>query len=176
MLLAVGLFTSFVGVLCVAQPSSWAAGAAHLEPFAFGVAVAGAFLTAVAYVIVRSLAATEHPLTIVFYFPFVAVPASLPAVARDLVVPTGLEWLALIGVGTFAQIGQVRLTRGLALEPAGRATALSYLQVLFAAIWGFALFDELPSGWTIAGAALILVGSLAATVRAGPIPDAPSAR
>jgi drug/metabolite transporter (DMT)-like permease len=175
-LLAVALFTGFAGVLCVAQPSIWATGVAHVVPFAFGVAVVGAFLTAVAYVIVRSLAATEHPLTIVFYFPFVAVPASLPAVLQHFVPPSTVEWMALIGVGTFAQIGQVRLTRGLALEPAARATALSYLQVLFAAIWGITLFDEVPSAWTVAGAALILAGSLAATARARDVPGASSAR
>jgi len=124
------------------------------------VGLTGAVLTAVAYVIVRSLAATEPPLVIVFYFPLVAVPGSLPAVLQDPVVPLGVEWLYLIGVGIFSQAGQVYLTRGFQRETAGRGTALSYLHVLFAAGWGFSIFDETPTTWTLMGAALILASAL----------------
>jgi drug/metabolite transporter (DMT)-like permease len=68
-------------------------------------------------------------------------------------------------VGVFTQIGQVYLTRGLQLQPAGRALALSYLQVVFATLWGFLAFREMPDAWTIAGSLLILAGTALATLR-----------
>ena len=78
----------------------------------------------------------------------------------------GIEWLLLGGVGLATQLGQVSLTRGLQSEPAGRATAISYFQVVLAAGWGVLFFAEVPDAWTLAGALLILLGTVAA-VRSG---------
>lgn len=157
---------SLMGVVLVAQPGIAVPGTAPaLDPFAVGVAVAGAFFSACAYVVVRRLSSQEHPLVIVFYFPLVTVPATLPTLAGSAVWPEGADWGFLLGVGLFAQIGQVWLTRGMALEPAARATALSYLQVVFAAALGALVFAEVPGLPTAAGSALILCGAFLAARR-----------
>jgi len=155
---AVGVALSLAGVAFVAGPAA----RAPLDPLAVGVAVAGALFSACAYVCVRRLSQSEHPLVIVLYFPMVTVPATLPRVLAHPVWPVGTEWLWLLGVGLGAQVGQVALTRGMRHEPAARATALSYLQVVFAALWGAAFFGELPGPATLVGAGLILAGSFAA--------------
>lgn len=156
----------WLGVLLVARPAALIsaagqAGATGALP-ADGVllAVGGALLTALAYVSVRSLARSEHPLVIVFWFPLVAALMSLPAVLLDPVLPRGGEWLWLLGVGLFTQLGQLGLTAGLARLPAARATAISYSQVAFAGLWGWLLFSETPDGWTSLGALLILAAML----------------
>ena len=154
------------GVLLVARPAELlgpalglARGASLAGP-AVLIAVAGAFCTALAYVSVRSLARSEHPLVIVFYFPLVALPLSLPLVLLNPVLPTPLELLWLLGVGVFTQLGQVFLTSSLVALPAARATAISYVQVAFAGLWGWLLFGEALDGWTVAGAALVLAATL----------------
>src|SRR5690606_19598457 len=124
-----------------------------------------AFFSGAAYVTVRKLARTEHPLVIVFFFTLVTVPGALPGTLAAAVWPTPAEWAILLGVGLTAQAGQVYLTRGLQLEPAGRATAVGYLQIVFAAAWGALFFAEYPDAWTVAGALLIL-GSTLAVARA----------
>jgi drug/metabolite transporter (DMT)-like permease len=96
---------------------------------------------------------------IVLYFPMIAAPAALPATLRHGIWPHGFEWLALGGVALFAQLGQVWITRGLGLVPAGRATTISYAQIVFAAFFGFALFGEVPGPPTLAGTALIVLGT-----------------
>jgi drug/metabolite transporter (DMT)-like permease len=154
------------GVLLVARPAeimgsvASLADSASLAGPAVLIAVAGAFCTALAYVSVRSLARSEHPLVIVFYFPLVAVPLSLPLVLLNPVLPTPLELLWLLGVGVFTQLGQVFLTSSLVALPAARATAISYVQVAFAGLWGWLLFGEALDGWTVAGAALVLAATL----------------
>jgi len=154
------------GVLLVARPAELlgpalglARGASLAGP-AVLIAVAGAFCTALAYVSVRSLARSEHPLVIVFYFPLVALPLSLPLVLLNPVLPTPLELLWLLGVGVFTQLGQVFLTSSLVALPAARATAISSVQVAFAGLWGWLLFGEALDGWTVAGAALVLAATL----------------
>ncbi|MCP9850484.1 DMT family transporter [Cyanobium sp. Morenito 9A2] len=158
LLLAMAL--GWLGVLVVAQPS-WLTGQASalpLLPLLLG--VAGALLTALAYVSVRALGRSEHPLVIVFYFPLVAIPLTLPLVALQPVLPTASELLWLVGVGLFTQLGQIGLTKGLMALPAARATAMSYVQVVLAALWGWLFFAEHPNGWTVLGAALVLAATL----------------
>jgi len=150
----------WLGVLLVAQPAGLLQGGATLALVPVLIAVAGALFTALAYVSVRSLGTSEHPLVIVFYFPLVALPLSLPLVALNPVLPTPAELLWLIGVGVFTQLGQVYLTRSLTALPAARATAISYVQVLFAGGWGWLLFGESIDSWTIAGAGLVLAATL----------------
>jgi len=150
----------WLGVLLVAQPAGLLQGGATLALVPVLIAIAGALFTAFAYVSVRSLGTSEHPLVIVFYFPLVALPLSLPLVALNPVLPTPAELLWLIGVGVFTQLGQVYLTRSLTALPAARATAISYVQVLFAGGWGWLLFGESIDSWTIAGAGLVLAATL----------------
>lgn len=166
---AVSLVASLAGVVLIARPT-FLFGGEPLDPFGVGVALLGAALSAAAYVVVRDLRRTEHPLVIVFWFGLVSTLGSVPGTAVDFRLPTGVLWLGLIGVGLATQIGQVWLTRGLALVPAGRAMTLGYVQIVFAAVWGALFFGERPSLGTYLGAALILGSTLALARPARPRP------
>ena len=157
-----GTFLSLSGVVLIARPAFlFGSAAPGLDLLAVGVALFGAFLSGIAYVIVRKLRATEHPLVVVFYFPFVSLFGALPTALPSAIWPTPAEWLMMIvGVSLTAQVAQVFMTRGLHLERAGRATAFSYLQIVFAACWGFLFFGEVPDAWSIGGAVLVVGGTL----------------
>ena len=158
--LAASVVFGSAGVLLVTRPAFlFATTSATLDPAGVAAALGGAVLTAVAYVGVRELSRTEHPLVIVLWFPLVSLPASLPATLATGVWPHGVEWLLLAAIGVFAQLGQVFLTRGLALEPAGRAMALSYVQIAFATLWGALFFGEVPGLPTLLGTLLVVAGT-----------------
>ena len=123
-------------------------------------ALAGALLSACAYVSVRALGRTEHPLVIVFYFPLVGLVLTAPLVLLQPVWPSTWELLALIGVGVFTQLGQIGITKGLLGMPAARATAMSYGQVPLAALWGWLLFQEPLDPDTTTAAVLVLAATL----------------
>ena len=131
-------------------------------------AIAGALLSACAYVSVRALGRTEHPLVIVFYFPLVGLVLTLPLVALQPVWPTAWEVLALVGVGLFTQLGQIGVTKGLLGMPAGRATAMSYGQVPLAALWGWWFFREPLDPDTAVAAGLVLAATLLSLRRSPP--------
>lgn len=154
---------SLCGVVLVMHPAVLFGGDARLNPAYVAIAVAGALCSAGAYTTIRTLT-REHPLVIVFYLPLVTVPVTIPLVGASAKWPTPLEWLVLLGVGISTQIAQVYMTRGLQMERAGRATAVGYLQIVFAAVWGAAFFGEYPDAWTLLGA-LLIVGSTLALVQ-----------
>lgn len=150
---------SIAGVLLVARPGFLFGAGTGLDPWAAGVALLGAILSAAAYVTVRLLAA-EHHLVVIFYFAVISSLGSLPGTLANPVVPGGLELLLLLGVGISTQLGQIYMTRGLHLERAGRATATSLVQIVFAGIWGVIFFAQIPGPAGLIGAGLIVAGVL----------------
>jgi drug/metabolite transporter (DMT)-like permease len=152
---------SLAGVLLIARPGFLVAAVDPLPPAVVAIAVSGAVFSAAAYVTVRRLSRSEHPLVIVFYFPLVTVPATIPFVLVESVWPDAREWVLLVGIGVTTQIAQVYMTRGLQLVPAGRATAVGYMQIVFAGVWGALIFAEIPDVWSLSGASLIIGSSLA---------------
>jgi drug/metabolite transporter (DMT)-like permease len=163
--LAIAIACSACGVLAILRPEFLfgEAGAPARAPWGLTIAFVGALASACSYVLIRRIGDRENPLITVFYFPLVTLPISLPLAAVDWLWPTPLEWLVLLAIGVATQLAQVHLTRGLALVPAGRATAIGYIQVVLAALWGVLIFGEVPDLLTLGGAALVLAGTFAAT-------------
>lgn len=147
---------SFLGVILVVRPEGlFHAHGVAVDTHSYAIALLGAVVSSIAYVTIRKLRATDDPAVIVFYFPLVAVPLSIPALLRDLTMPTPFGWLLLLLLGIFTQIAQVFMTRSLHAETAGRAMNVSYLQVVLAHVWGIVLFGEHPTLLGLAGALLI---------------------
>ena len=149
-----------LGVVVVAQPTALFGGATALPWFPVLIGICGALLTAITYVIVRSLATFEHPLVVVFYFSVIALPISIPFVWANPVIPTYMELLALLGIGVFTQLSQYFLTIGFKFLPATIATSISYVQVFFAVILGWLLLGEEINNWDLIGTLLVLAASL----------------
>ncbi len=165
---AIAIACGLGGVMVIVHPSG-----AGVEPIGLGFAIGAVVCSSFAYVTVRQLSRTENALVIVFYFPLVAMPLSIPWAVVDWVTPSPTEWLLLVAIGLATQIGQVFLTLGLTLERAGRATSLGYVQVVFAMIWQTVLFDQPPELASIGGAALIVFGTLAVASAKAARPSSP---
>ncbi|KPK66465.1 MAG: hypothetical protein AMS21_02275 [Gemmatimonas sp. SG8_38_2] len=161
----VSIFVSLVGVVFVTRPAFlFGDTASQVNMVGVGVGLLGAMIAALAYVSVREASKTEDPLVIVFYFPLVTIPATFPF-ASSFVWPHGWVWLVLLGVGVSTLIAQVFLTRGLALEPAGRAMTIGYAQIVFVVIWGVVFFAEYLDVWSVIGSLLVIAGTLTVAVK-----------
>jgi drug/metabolite transporter (DMT)-like permease len=158
--LALALTSAVAGMLLVTRPGLLFSSATSLAPLGVAAAVGGAIFSACAYVTVRRVTRTDDPHVVVFYFPVVAVPVTLPFAISAWIWPRPSEWLLLLGIGVVTQVAQVMLTQGLALVPAGRGTTVGYIQIVFAAVLGGLLFDERPTWWTVGGGLLIVAATL----------------
>ncbi|KZZ58241.1 hypothetical protein A3762_13200 [Oleiphilus sp. HI0125] len=153
---------SLVGLILVVEPS-WVHGGSLTQLDQLGVifALIGAFGSAIAYVLVRKLSHLEDSSVIIFYFPLIALPFSLVVLGNDFVVPESwTTYFVLLAVGIFTQIGQEGLTKAMKTETAARATAFSYVQVVFSVIFGWMFFAEVPSILAVVGVVLIMLGAL----------------
>ncbi len=132
----------WIGIILVAQPELKMNESIIKIIIALSIAIVGAILTSLAYICVRKLSENEHSLVIIYYFPLISIPFSIPFLINNFVMPMGIDWLWIIGIGLFTQIGQLCITEGLRLIPAGQATSLNYSQVIFASLWGVLIFKE----------------------------------
>jgi drug/metabolite transporter (DMT)-like permease len=147
------VLAALVGVGLIVGPTGTLRGAAL-------VGLCGAMCSGLAYLAVRKLARTEHPLTILVWFPLASIPlslaASLSAGARAL--PASASEVAghLLVFGT-ALVGQITLTQGLARAGAARATAVTMTGPVFGLLFGWLMFGTVPSPTSILGTALVIV-------------------
>lgn len=163
---AIAIAFGLSGVLLVVQPGTGSA-----DALGVAIALSAACLSSAAYVTVRQLSQTEHPLVIVMYFSLITTPFSIPWAAASWMQPDARGWLLLLAVGAATQVGQVFLTKALAVEAAGRVATMGYLQICFAIAWQVALFGIWPSLGTVAGATLIVAGTLVVSAKPRAVPN-----
>lgn len=159
----VGLVAGLAGVVLVTEPGFLFGGDSRLPVYAVGIALLGAVMSAGSYTLVRRLRETEHPIVVIFYFSLIATGASIPLAWPVAVQPSPTGWATLAGIGVTTYLAQWAMTQGLHLEKAGRATAMTYLQVAFAFGWGILLFNEHPTAFSLTGAILVVGSALGIT-------------
>ncbi len=148
------------GVLLVAKPSFLFHTASTLDPFAVGVALCAAVLSACAIVTVRFLSRTEHPLTIIAY-PTMAILFLGPLVnGHGWFIPTPTEAVYLLIMGVIMNMGQHFMTLAYQRERAAIVAAVGYVEIPVSAFFGAMVFGAIPDVWTYAGAVLVVVGTL----------------
>ena len=144
---------AFAGVLLIVRP-----GAVPLDVGTIAGLCSG-LLTAVAYLAVRRLRDTESAPGVVLYFALVSVVATLPFVlARPL--PPAEDWLPLLGVGVFASVGQLAMTRAFHLAEASRVGTLSYATVVLSYALGLAVLGERLAVLPLMGAILVVAAGI----------------
>lgn len=143
----------FVGVLVLVRP-----GAAAFDPLAL-VAVGSALTFAVANVLIRKLSTTEPTGRILFYYHIGGVLLFLGPSAYVWTMPVGIEWLKLIGIGGLTTLGIFGFMRAFAVGEANAVGPAENVRLIYAALFGYFLFAEIPSVWTGIGAIIIVAST-----------------
>lgn len=140
----------FIGVFCVAKPDQ------GLLNWISIIGISSSLLASMAFVTVRALTQTEPPERIVFYFCLIG---SLLSVIPMFWVwrPYQLQELFfLIGAGILANVSQIFMSHAYRLAPAGQIAPVNYVAIIFAGLWGFLLWNEVPDLYSVIGFGIIL--------------------
>jgi len=160
-----------IGVTFILKP-----GMSLLAPVAL-VGLAAGLLSAVAMAGIRKLTDTEPATRVVFYFSLTSTLFSAIPLAWRWQTPTPDLWFPLFLIGALSTAAQILMTRGYAQAPAASVGPFLYSIVVFAGLFGWALWEEIPDRYSLAGALLVVVAGIL-TIRLGgrkaaPQPDAP---
>lgn len=152
----------FIGALIIVRPGL---GVVHWAAF---VVLAVAFAYALYQITTRMLAATDDPLTTLFYSALVG--AALLTLAVPFVWQTPaepLEIALMVAVGAIGGFGHYLLIRAHGLTPVAVLAPLTYTSLLWNTAYGYAFFGDLPDQWTVTGAAILIATGLYVLYREG---------
>lgn len=162
---AVGL----VGVIVMVNPG------AGIFEWAALLSLASAWLYSFSQLMARKIGVVESATTMAFYqnaaylIGGVAISAmfaatglqgnghpSLDFLMRPWLWPTLRDLMMMGACGVIAAVGMVLLGQAYRLAPANKAATFEYSGLLWAPLWGFLFFAEIPGTGTLVGALLIV--------------------
>jgi len=162
------LVLGLVGVLVTLRPGG------GVFEWASLLTILSATLYAIAQVLARKLGSSEDAAVMTFFqnaaflvgAPLIALslagvdPAeiqhpSLAFLVRPWAWPSLIDLLMLGSCGVIAAAGMTLLSQGYRLAPAAKVSVFEYSAILWAPLWGFLVFDDVPRLTTLAGACLI---------------------
>ena len=157
--IAVGL--GFVGVLIISKPGFDNLNFYYIYPIIFTLGFAGVSI------FIRKLTLVGEPVYLIaFYFSICSAIFGLFTLPfGGWIMPSSYDFGLLILIGLFGSIANLLLTKSYQLAEISLTTPLKYLSLVFAIIFGFYLFNEIPTIYTLSGAGLIVISSAIIFVR-----------
>ena len=142
---------AFIGAAFVAKPG------AGIASFPALVAILGGFTAGTAYTYVRKLglSGVKGPV-IVFSFSVFSTLILLPNILLNYHPMSVRQFVFLVLAGCSAAIAQLSVTAAYQNAPARDISVFDYSQVVYAAMFGFLLWGEIPDAWSFLGYAIII--------------------
>ena len=148
----------FVGIVILVRP-----GSAVFHP-ATGLLVMAAISNAMYQLLTRKLP-DDPPHTTLFYSGLVgAVGLSFFIPFAEMPAFSWLDGLFLLVLGLLAGVGHGLLIGAFLRAPASLIAPFTYLQMIWATLYGWAIFDQLPDGVSGFGMAVIVASGVALVV------------
>jgi drug/metabolite transporter (DMT)-like permease len=123
-----------------------------------GLAVANAILVAFTMIFIRMMSGIEPALTITFYFQLTCTLVSLVTLPFAWTSPTFEQFVLLVLLGVLGGIGQLLMTNGYRFAQASTLANFDYAAMIWALLFGWLFFAELPVAAVYVGA-VIVIGS-----------------
>ncbi|MCX6257539.1 MAG: DMT family transporter [Bacteroidia bacterium] len=155
------LIIVFIASLLVIKPSF------DLRVLPALIGLMSAIASGTAYTIVRFLNDKENPYTIVFYFSVVSTLLVVPFAPFYFVVPTREQLVYLVLAGVFATLGQYGLSFAYRLANASEIVVYNYTNIIFSALLGLWVWNEIPDALSITGGSIIILVSAGLFLYAG---------
>ena len=144
----------FCGVLIVMRP-----GGEDFHP-AMILSMLAALCGALYQLTTRRVGADDRSETSLLHGTLWGAVFALPATAFNFEMPSGWQWPVLIFAGFCGSFGHYLLIAAHRLAPASLLAPYSYTQILWMMLLGLILFGQVPDGWTLAGAAIVIGSGL----------------
>jgi drug/metabolite transporter (DMT)-like permease len=158
----IAIVLGFAGVIVIAVGKGLGTTGFGADLLGIVAALAAAFTYALAMVLLRQRTASDHIAAIVTAQNLFAALLALP-LALALGDPLALmlrEWPSALAIGALGTVGHLLFAEAFKRAPAARIGAVEYTGFIWAVPIGLFFFGEWPSVAALAGAALIISGSL----------------
>ncbi len=149
------ILVGFAGVLVITRPGVGVFGIGHAYALC-------AMLSNSLYVIMtRRMSATETSESLILYSGLAPVVLLLPTLPFTVSLSQDpFVWAVLLSLGLFGGVGHWMLIQAYRLATTTALAPYPYLQMVWMIGAGWLVFGQLPDGWTLVGAAIIVMSGL----------------
>ena len=144
----------FIGIIVITEPGFGDLNIYYIYPIIFCL---GLSYVAIA---IRQLSTTEPVWLIALNFSIVITLASLFTIPFGWVMPSIQDLLLLSMIGFLGGFANLWLSQSFKLSEVSLVSPLKYLALVFGIIFGYLIWDEIPTIKTLLGALLVVASSL----------------
>jgi drug/metabolite transporter (DMT)-like permease len=148
------VFIGFVGILVITQPGVSDLNIYYIFPIIFCLGLSYVAIT------IRQLSTTEPVWLISFYFSLSITLLSFLTIPQGWVIPSYNDLCLLSLIGIFGGVANLWLSQSYKFSEVSLVTPLKYLALVFAIIFGYFIWDEIPTVKTLLGAFLVIISTL----------------
>ena len=148
------ILIGFMGVLVMVKPTG------DINTFGVSLALSAALMHATLQTIVRALGKTESPQTVTFYFMFIGTFVCLIPMPFFFKMPTWEEAPLIIGLGATGLLAQLLLSTAYKYAQASLVTVFNYSGIIWATLFGWMFWDELPTVWILSGGGIVIASNI----------------
>lgn len=148
------VLVGFAGAMVIIRP-----GLGGLGPAA-GLAVGAAFFYALIVLSTRRLTRTESTPALAFYYSLFGAILSCAGLPFGWIVPSATDLGLFAMLGAFAGLGALLMAAAYRRLAVATAVPFEYTALLWAALYGFVFWGNLPDGYTLIGAGLLIASGL----------------
>ena len=148
------VLVGFAGILIITEPGISELNIYYLFPIVFCLGLSYVAIT------IRQLSSTEPVWLISFYFSLSITLLSLFTIPQGWVMPSLNHLLLLSLIGIFGGVANLWLSQSYKYSEVSLVTPLKYLALVFAIIFGYFIWGEIPTIKTLIGAFLVIISTL----------------
>ena len=150
----IAVIIGFIGILIIVEPGFSSFNIYFIYPIIFCL---GLSYVAIA---IRQLSTTEPVWLISLNFSIAITLVSLVTLPYGWVMPNFGDLFLLILIGVFGGVANLWLSQSYKLAEVSLVSPLKYLALVFAIVFGYFIWNEIPSFKTLIGAALVITSSI----------------
>ncbi|NQW08045.1 MAG: DMT family transporter [Candidatus Pelagibacter sp.] len=143
----------FIGVVVISEPGFKEMNFLYFLPIIFCIGMA--FVT----IAIRKLSTTEPTWLISIFFTITISIAGLTTIPMGWVMPNFQDFILLALIGVTGGAANLLLTQSYKLSEVSLVAPLKYLSLVFAIIFGYMIWNEIPTLKTLIGASLVILSS-----------------
>ena len=144
----------FIGILIISEPGYSSLNIYYIFPIIFCL---GLSYVAIA---IRQLSTTEPVWLIGLYFSFSIMLMSFFTLPQGWIIPSLKDLFLLSMVGVLGGLANLWLTQSYKFSEVSLVTPLKYLALIFAIIFGYLFWNEVPTTKTLTGSLLVIISSI----------------
>ncbi len=148
------VIVGFIGIVIISEPGLSSLNLYYIYPVIFCL---GLSYVAIA---IRKLSSTEPVWLISFFFSFSIMILSFFSFYQRWIMPDFLDLFLLSMIGILGGLANLWLSQSYKLSEVSLVTPLKYLALVFAIIFGYFIWDEVPTSKTLIGATLVILSSI----------------